>query len=74
MVHGKKGHPRKAQILSVNEHVLDKQVGIATMVQITTQIALLLGVDHVHVVRILEVITKRLTGLCVQTEKLDDCN
>ena len=58
VAHGKEGHPGEAQILSIGEHVLHEQVGVAAMVQVSTQIALLLRIHHVNIIRVFEVVTQ----------------
>ena len=63
VAHREEGDPRKAQVLSVEEHVLYEKIRIAAVIEITAEISLLLGVHHVDVLRVFEVIAKGLASL-----------
>lgn len=60
---GKEGHPGEAKIMSIHEDILDKQVGAATVIEVTAQVAFKLGIDDVArlltIVELASVLTNR---------------
>ena len=63
MAHREESDPRKPQVLSIGEDVLHEEIRVATVIQVSTQVALLFRIHHVNVLRILEVISKGFSSL-----------
>ena len=48
-VRGEEGNPREPQVVSVHKHILDKDIGVAAVVEIATDVADALGIHDVDI-------------------------